>query len=57
LAGWWRGADIKARAEHGIVPPDVSRTHVEERQHEREDLKVALDEARARAAGPFAASK
>jgi 4-alpha-glucanotransferase len=42
LAGWWRGADIKARAEHGIVPPDVTETHVEERQHEREDLKVAL---------------
>jgi 4-alpha-glucanotransferase len=45
LAGWWRGADIKARAEHGIVPPDVSKTHVEERQHERQDLKVALDDA------------
>ncbi|KAA0687992.1 4-alpha-glucanotransferase [Neorhizobium sp. P12A] len=45
LAGWWRGADIKARAEHGIVPPDVSQMHVEERQHERQDLKVALEEA------------
>jgi 4-alpha-glucanotransferase len=45
LAGWWRGADIKARAEHGIVPLDVSRAHVEERQHEREDLKLALGEA------------
>jgi 4-alpha-glucanotransferase len=45
LAGWWRGADIKARAEHGIVPPDVSESHVEERQNEREDLKLALDEA------------
>jgi 4-alpha-glucanotransferase len=46
LAGWWRGADIKARSEHGIVPPDLTRAHVEERQHEREDLKVALEEAR-----------
>jgi 4-alpha-glucanotransferase len=45
LAGWWRGADIKARSEHGIVPPDLARTHIEERKHEREDLKVALEEA------------
>jgi 4-alpha-glucanotransferase len=45
LAGWWRGADIKARAEHGIVPPDVSETHIEERQHERVGLHIALDEA------------
>jgi 4-alpha-glucanotransferase len=45
LAGWWRGADIEARAEHGIVPPDISETHVEERQHERQDLKIALADA------------
>jgi 4-alpha-glucanotransferase len=45
LAGWWRGADIKARSDHGIVPSDMTRTHIEERQHEREDLKVALEEA------------
>ncbi len=44
LAGWWRGADIKARSEHGIVPPDLTRSHVEERQHEREDLKAALEQ-------------
>ena len=45
LAGWWRGADIDARAQHGIVPPDISATHVEQRQHEREDLKNVLDVA------------
>ncbi len=45
LAGWWCAADIKARKDHGIVPPDVSRMHFEERQHERADLKLALDEA------------
>jgi len=45
LGGWWRGADIKARKEHGIVPPDVTEMHIEERDHEREDLKTALDEA------------
>jgi 4-alpha-glucanotransferase len=45
LAGWWRGADIKVRAEHGIVPPDVTEKHVEERKHERQDLKDALEEA------------
>jgi 4-alpha-glucanotransferase len=45
LAGWWRGADIKARAEHGIVPPEVTEMHVEERQREREDLEAALVQA------------
>ena len=45
LAGWWRGADIKVRAEHGIVPPDVTEKHVEERKHERQDLKDALEES------------
>ncbi|MBW6425365.1 4-alpha-glucanotransferase [Rhizobium sp. XQZ8] len=45
LAGWWRGADIKARLDHGVVPPDLTEAHVKERQHEREDLKVALEEA------------
>lgn len=44
LAGWWRGADIQARLRHGIVPPDVTKAHVEERRHEREDLwQNALD--------------
>lgn len=51
LAGWWRGADIKARAEHRIVPPEMTETHVKERQHEREDLKLALDEVGLNAAG------
>jgi 4-alpha-glucanotransferase len=45
LAGWWRGADIKFRAEHGIVLPDVTQKHVEERKHERKDLKEALEKA------------
>lgn len=45
LAGWWRGADIKARSDHGIVPPDLTEVHIEQRHHEREDLKVALKEA------------
>jgi 4-alpha-glucanotransferase len=45
LTGWWRGADIKARAEYGIVPSDVSETHAEERQREREELKAVLEEA------------
>ncbi|MBW9117339.1 4-alpha-glucanotransferase [Rhizobium cauense] len=45
LAGWWRGADIEARAEHKIVPPDISEEHVAERKRERKDLKDALDEA------------
>jgi 4-alpha-glucanotransferase len=45
LAGWWRGRDIKARAEHGIVPPDVTEQHVKERKSERRDLKEALEDA------------
>jgi 4-alpha-glucanotransferase len=49
LAGWWRGADIAARAEHGIVPADVTKVHAEERKHERKGLKEALEEA---GAGP-----
>jgi 4-alpha-glucanotransferase len=43
LAGWWRGADIKARERHGIVPPDVTQTHIEERKDERRELKEALE--------------
>jgi 4-alpha-glucanotransferase len=45
LAGWWRGADIRARAEHGIVPSDLTERHVEERKEERRDLRQALVEA------------
>ena len=45
LAGWWRGRDVKVRAEHGIVPPDVTEQHVRERKSERRDLKEALEEA------------
>ena len=45
LAGWWRAADIKARAQHGIIPPDVTNRHVEARKDERNDLKAALEEA------------
>ncbi len=45
LSGWWRGADIKVRADHGIVPPNVTEKHVEERKHERKDLREVLEEA------------
>ncbi len=45
LAGWWRGADIKVRAEHGIVPQDVTERHIKERKQERMDLKETLQEA------------
>ena len=47
LAGWWRGADIVAREEHGIVPPDISLRHDEEREIEREELTSALQQAAA----------
>ncbi|CZT33274.1 4-alpha-glucanotransferase [Rhizobium sp. 9140] len=45
LAGWWRGADITTRAEHGILPPDITKAHQEERMTERKDLARALDDA------------
>ena len=45
MAGWWRGADIATRADHGILPPDITQAHAEERKAERKDLARALDEA------------
>ncbi|MGK6317810.1 4-alpha-glucanotransferase [Neorhizobium sp. DT-125] len=45
LAGWWRGADIEIRAGHGIVSPEVTERHIEERKHQRKDLREALEEA------------
>jgi len=45
LSGWWRGANIQARLEHGIIPSDVTKAHAKERRHEREDLMVALEDA------------
>ncbi|MGO6994613.1 4-alpha-glucanotransferase [Rhizobium leguminosarum] len=45
LAGWWRGADIQARCDHGIVPPDLTEKHLEDRKRERRNLKAALKAA------------
>ncbi|MGO6907565.1 4-alpha-glucanotransferase, partial [Rhizobium ruizarguesonis] len=45
LAGWWRGADIQARYDHGIVPPDLTEKHLEDRKRERRNLKTALKAA------------
>ncbi|RWY66636.1 4-alpha-glucanotransferase [Rhizobium leguminosarum] len=45
LAGWWRGADIQARCDHGIVPPDLTKKHLEDRKRERRNLKAALKAA------------
>ncbi|RWY71255.1 4-alpha-glucanotransferase [Rhizobium sp. WSM1325] len=45
LAGWWRGADIQARCDHGIVPPDLTKKHLEDRKRERRKLKAALKAA------------
>lgn len=45
LTGWWRGADIVAREEHGIVSPEISAQHEEERESEREELTGALKQA------------
>ncbi|EJZ18837.1 4-alpha-glucanotransferase, partial [Rhizobium sp. Pop5] len=45
LAGWWRGADIKARCDHAIVPPDITREHLRHRKRERRNLRAALEAA------------
>ncbi|RUM20702.1 4-alpha-glucanotransferase [Rhizobium vallis] len=45
LAGWWRGADIKARCDHAIVPPDLTGEHLRHRKRERRNLKAALEAA------------
>ncbi|KQR76019.1 4-alpha-glucanotransferase [Rhizobium sp. Leaf341] len=45
MAGWWRGADIATRADHGILSADITQAHHEERKEERKDLVRALDEA------------
>ncbi|MBY5568926.1 4-alpha-glucanotransferase [Rhizobium leguminosarum] len=45
LAGWWRGADIQDRCDHGIVPPDLTKRHLEHRTRERRSLKAALKTA------------
>lgn len=42
LAGWWRSADIQARSDHGIVPPDLTEKHREYRKRERRNLKAAV---------------
>lgn len=42
LAGWWRGADIDLRAEHGIVSPDLTRQHEAARKKERRQLVQAV---------------
>jgi 4-alpha-glucanotransferase len=40
--GWWQGADVDMRLEHGLVPPGLTDTHRQERQVERDDLVKAL---------------
>lgn len=42
LSGWWRGADIALRAEHGIVSSDLTRQHEAARATEREQLVAAI---------------
>ncbi|ACI58578.1 4-alpha-glucanotransferase (plasmid) [Rhizobium leguminosarum bv. trifolii WSM2304] len=45
LAGWWRGADIQDRCEHGIVPPDLTEEHLKYRKRERRYLKAVFNAA------------
>lgn len=45
LDGWWRAADIEARDEHGILPPDMTKRHLRERINERRYLQRVLREA------------
>ncbi|MCQ1854579.1 4-alpha-glucanotransferase [Neorhizobium galegae] len=43
LAGWWRGADIAMRGDHGIVSEQLTEQHEAERQDERRFLLDALE--------------
>ncbi|RFB84240.1 4-alpha-glucanotransferase [Rhizobium leguminosarum bv. trifolii] len=45
LAGWWRGADIQDRCEHGIVPPNLTGEHLKHRKRERRFLKAVFKAA------------
>jgi 4-alpha-glucanotransferase len=45
FVGWWHGKDIAMRSEHGLVPPDMAKKHLLERQAERDDLIDALSQA------------
>lgn len=38
LGGWWAGADISARAEHGLVPQATADQDLAQRETERADL-------------------
>ncbi len=52
LAGWWQGADIALRAEHGVLGPDQRRGDLEaERDTDRAALWQAITHSGA-AAGP-----
>ncbi len=42
LAGWWGGADIALRADHGIVSSDLTRQHEAARENERQQLLQAI---------------
>ncbi|MBV8614834.1 MAG: 4-alpha-glucanotransferase [Acetobacteraceae bacterium] len=52
LAGWWQGADIALRAEHGVLGPDQDRADLEaERETDRAALWQAITRSGA-ASGP-----
>lgn len=43
--GWWLGADIDLRLEHGLVSAAMTKLHRKEREWERDKLLVAWDAA------------
>jgi 4-alpha-glucanotransferase len=43
LGGWWSGADIKARADHGLVPQKTAKRDLQARVTEKADLVRALE--------------
>ncbi len=45
LADWWQGHDIAQRERFGLVDPETSAGHREDRQRERTDLVAALQKA------------
>ena len=46
FAGWWHGADIDMRLEHGLVSKDVTDEHRSERERERAYLIKAFNDTK-----------
>lgn len=56
LGGWWAGADIMARANHGLVPQAIADQDLAQRETERADLVRLLGSEKLTAPAPDTSS-